>query len=77
MPSRLGPRSGSAVVQQIPRQVSVPIVPDINTHKYRTCRTNIVKSVATEDFYQLERPDVLQQRSGLLESRKYDESKLS
>ncbi|VDK61796.1 unnamed protein product [Onchocerca ochengi] len=71
MPSRLGPRSGSAVVQQIPRQVSVPIVPDINTQKYRTCQTNIVKPVAAEDFYHLERPVVLQQRNGLLESRKY------
>uniref|UniRef100_A0A2K6W307 Uncharacterized protein n=1 Tax=Onchocerca volvulus TaxID=6282 RepID=A0A2K6W307_ONCVO len=79
MPSRLGPRSGSAVVQQIPRQVkkvSVPIVPDSNTQKYRTCQTNIVKPVAAEDFYHLERPVVLQQRNGLLESRKYCKSKL-
>uniref|UniRef100_A0A0R3RIB3 Uncharacterized protein n=1 Tax=Elaeophora elaphi TaxID=1147741 RepID=A0A0R3RIB3_9BILA len=79
MPSRLGPRPGSAVVQQMPRQVkkvSVPTVPDISTEKYGTCQTNVIEAVAAGDLYDLERSIKLQQRNCLMESGKYDKSLL-
>uniref|UniRef100_A0A915PIH7 SAM domain-containing protein n=1 Tax=Setaria digitata TaxID=48799 RepID=A0A915PIH7_9BILA len=67
MPSRLGPRSSSSVVQQMPRQVkkvSVPVVPDVacRTHQWGTCQ-DIIEAMTAGAFCQLDHSVVLKQKS--------------